>query len=172
MASPLNPGDTLIRALSPREVLALLPQQRPFRFLDELVEIDEHHALGRYRFRSSEFFYAGHFPLMPITPGVILLEAMCQTGLVALGIYLLALELPPAELARRVTLFTDAEVEFFRSVLPEQVVRIEAERVFFRRGKLKSKVRVLFDDGALVAEGLVSGTSILDVAARGAMESA
>ena len=78
--------------LSPGRILELLPQQRPFRFVDEILEVDEQRISGRYTFRPDEFYYAGHFPGRPITPGVILLESMCQVGVVALGIYLFALE--------------------------------------------------------------------------------
>ena len=46
--------------------------------------------VGAYRFREDEFFYRGHFPGRPITPGVILIETMAQIGVVAFGMYLLA----------------------------------------------------------------------------------
>ena len=62
--------------LSPRQILELLPQQHPFRFVDEILEVDEQRISGRYTFRHDEFFYSGHFPGRPITPGVILLESM------------------------------------------------------------------------------------------------
>ena len=104
--------------LTPEQVLDLIPQQRPFRFIDRLVELGEASAVGEYTFRDDETFYAGHFPGHPVTPGVILIETMCQTGLVALGIHLLGMELPAREVAKTVTLFTDAEVEFERVVGP------------------------------------------------------
>src|SRR5260221_3509027 len=127
--------------LTPTQVLELIPQQRPFRFIDRLVEIDENHAVGEYTFRADETFYAGHFPGNPVTPGVILIETMCQTGLVALGIHLLGLELPAEEVAKTVTLFTETEnAEFERIVKPGDTVRIKAQKVFWRRRKLKSNV--------------------------------
>ncbi len=61
-----------------REILALVPQQEPFRFIDEIVSIDEEKIVGAYRFREDAFFYRGHFPGNPITPGVILIETMAQ----------------------------------------------------------------------------------------------
>ncbi len=146
--------------LTADEVLDLIPQKPPFRFLDRLVAIDETSATGEYTFRRDEWFYAGHFPGHPVTPGVILLEAMCQTGLVALGIYLLGLESPREEVARTVTLFTDSQVEFERVVPPGASVRIHADRVFWRRRKLRSSVRLTLADGTPVAAGVVSGMGV------------
>ena len=85
---------------------------------------------------------------------------MCQTGLVALGIYLLGLEQPRDEVAKTVTLFTDSQVEFERVVLPGQTVRVEAQKVFWRRRKLKSNVTLSLADGTLVARGLVAGMGV------------
>lgn len=146
--------------LTPDEVLALIPQQRPFRFLDRLLEIDERHAVGEYTFRPDEMFYDGHFPGAPVTPGVILLETMCQTGLVALGIYLLGLTEPREEVARTMTLFTDGEIEFARVVRPGETVRVAAETVFWRRRKLKVKVELGLPDGTPVARGTVAGMGV------------
>ena len=146
--------------LTPEQVLALIPQQRPFRFIDRLVELSESTAVGEYTFRVDENFYKGHFPGNPVTPGVILVEAMCQTGLVALGIHLLGLELPLEEVAKTITLFTDAEVEFARVVPPETTVRVRAQKLFWRRRKLKSNVVLTLADGTYVAGGTVSGMGV------------
>ena len=43
-------------------LLELLPQQEPFRFVDEIVEVDEEHIVARYTFRPDADFYRGHFP--------------------------------------------------------------------------------------------------------------
>lgn len=143
------------------EILALVPQQRPFRFLDELVEIDAEHAIGRCTFSPDEWFYRGHFPGNPVTPGVILLEAMCQTGLVALGLRILSDEVPVEELRRSLTLFTDAQVEFDRVVGPGETLRIEAQRLSWRRRKLRSRVEMFGADGVRVAGGTVSGMGVI-----------
>jgi len=146
--------------LTKEQVLDLVPQKPPFRFVDRLVEINESGAIGEYTFRGDEDFYKGHFPGNPVTPGVILLETMCQTGLVAFGIYLLGLEAPLETVAETVTLFTDGEVEFARVVRPGDTVRVRAEKLFWRRRKLKSKVVLELADGTLVASGTVSGMGV------------
>ena len=147
--------------LTPTQVLELIPQQRPFRFIDRLIEIDDSHAVGEYTFRADETFYAGHFPGHPVTPGVILIETMCQTGLVALGIYLLGLEIPAEEVAKTVTLFTEtSNAEFERIVRPGDTVRIKAQKVFWRRRKLKSNVELELADGTPVAKGTVAGMGV------------
>ena len=146
--------------LTPAEILDLLPQQRPFRFVDEILEVDETRILGRYRFREDEWFYAGHFPGRPITPGVILLESMCQVGVVALGIYLFALEYTTKEARAFTTLFVDAESEFMKSVLPGETVTIRGERIFWRRNKLRARIEMFAADGTLVAQTTASGLGV------------
>jgi len=145
------------QVLTPAQVLELVPQQPPFRFIDELIELGDKRIVGRYTFSKDEYFYKGHFPKRPVTPGVILLETMCQTGVVALGIYLLAKELPVADLTKHTTLFTDAEVEFTGMVEPGDTVTIIAEPVFWRRRKLRSRVEMQNSKGDVVASAVVSG---------------
>ncbi len=143
--------------LTPKDVLELMPQRPPFLFLDRLLKLSADGAVGEYTFRQDESFYAGHFPGDPVTPGVILIETMCQTGLVALGIHLLGLTASRAEVERTLTLFSDCDVEFSRPVRPGETVRVEAERLFWRRGKLRSSVRLLRGDGQIAAQGVVAG---------------
>ncbi|MEE2664712.1 MAG: hypothetical protein VX681_11400 [Myxococcota bacterium] len=73
---------------TPDEVLARIPQQEPFRFIDGIDELDPNHIVAHYTFREAAEFYRGHFPGNPITPGVLLTEAMAQAGVVAFGLYL------------------------------------------------------------------------------------
>lgn len=148
--------------LTPQDLLKRLPQQRPFRFVDEIVSVDERSIHGRYTFRTDEVFYEGHFPGNPITPGVILLESMCQVGVVCMGIYLVALELPPKQQHGWITLFSDAEVEFNRSVLPGDTVDIRGELVFWRRRKLRAKVAMTNREGVVVAHTTASGIGVRD----------
>jgi 3-hydroxyacyl-[acyl-carrier-protein] dehydratase len=143
--------------LSPSEVLTLLPQQEPFRFVDEILEVSENHIVARYRFRPEADFYRGHFPGNPVTPGVILLECIAQVGVVALGIYVVALASGLGAVERGLALFADAHVDFSGIVNPGERVTISARKVFFRRGKLRSKAEMHLDDGTLVCSATISG---------------
>ena len=147
--------------MGPNEILSYLPQQDPFRFLDEIIELDDCHIVGRYTFKEDEYFYKGHFPGDPVTPGVILTESMAQTGVVALGLYLTYLKVGKEELNKWTTFFTDNQMEFYKPVFPGSTVIIKGEKQFFRRMKLRSKVRMFLENGDLVAEGIVSGMGVL-----------
>ena len=146
--------------LRPDQVLELLPQQEPFRFIDEILEVSEDRIVARYTFPRDTDFYRGHFPGRPITPGVILLECVAQVGVVALGIYLVALEAGIEAVQRRLALFSDAHVEFSGVVKPGQRVTVTARKLFFRRGKLRSEAEMHLDDGTLVCSATISGMGV------------
>jgi 3-hydroxyacyl-[acyl-carrier-protein] dehydratase len=142
-------------------LLELIPQERPFRFIDEIVSVNDLAIEGRYTFRPDESFYAGHFPGQPVTPGVILLECMCQVGVVALGIFLLAAEKASPEEAREwTTMFSDAQVDFLKPVLPGETVTVKAEKIFWRRMKLRCRIEMFDSSGALVAQATASGIGV------------
>jgi 3-hydroxyacyl-[acyl-carrier-protein] dehydratase len=155
-------------APSPAEVLALLPQQEPFRFVDEILEVDEDHIVSRYTFRPQADFYRGHFPGNPITPGVLLIEAMAQTGVVALGIYLVGRERGLEDVRRVLTVFTDVTAEFSGVVRPGDTVTIRARKVFFRRMKLRAEVEMRKADGSIVATATLAGMGIAAAAGEAA----
>jgi len=146
--------------MTPEEVLAAIPQQEPFRFIDEIRSLGEDHIVAAYRFRPELDFYRGHFPGRPITPGVILVEAMAQAGVVALGLYLLTLELGDEEARKFTTLFTDVQIDFSGIVEPGAHVITTGRKVFFRRHKLRSQVEMRIEDGPVVASGTLSGMGV------------
>ncbi len=143
--------------LTAAETLAELPQREPFRFVDEILEVGDEEIVAAFRFRQDHDFYRGHFPGNPVTPGVILVEAMAQVGVVALGIYLLAKQAGIEEVRRVVTMFTDMQVDFTGVVRPGDRVITTGRKVFFRRLKLRSTVEMRLEDGPVVCSGTLSG---------------
>lgn len=139
------------------KILNAIPQKYPFRFIEDIIELSDKHIIGKYTYKSNEFFYEGHFPEMPITPGVIILETMAQTGVVALGIYLEFLSNKPVN---KLTFFTEAQVEFLNTVLPKETVLIRGDLIYYRKNKIKSKVEVKKENGILIASGELAGVGI------------
>jgi len=60
------------------EIVKLIPQRPPFRFLDEVLELSDSHIVSTYLFTGRESFYHGHFPGDPVMPGCLGLDAMWQ----------------------------------------------------------------------------------------------
>lgn len=142
--------------------LSLIPQQPPFRFIDDILDVNDATIHASYRFREDEVFYKGHFPGNPITPGVILIETMAQTAVVAMGIYqLLCRGVTDIELQEMTTLFAFADaVEFTGIVHPGERVHIFGDLLYLRRGHLKTKARIERENGETVCSGILTGTGV------------
>lgn len=120
----------------------ILPQQPPFLFVDEYLELDENHCLAKYTFKENEWFFKGHFPGNPLVPGVILIEAMAQTGVVSLGLFYFANKnkIPLEKAKGKVSsLFTNVdEVEFLEKVRPGETIFILCYQKFCRFNKIET----------------------------------
>lgn len=144
-------------------ILDVIPHKHPFRFIDDILELSEEHIEGIYRFKGNEYFFGGHFPDHPVTPGVILVEAMAQTGIVALGLYLIMKEngLSMAQLKNVMTFFTNIEeVEFTKIVMPDEDVVLWGDKVYFRQGKIMARTRMERRNGEIVCSGILAGMGV------------
>jgi len=71
--------------MSLQEIEQAIPHRPPFLLVDEIVDRGEDWIVCRKTFREDEYFYAGHYPEFPITPGVLLCEAAMQAGAILLS---------------------------------------------------------------------------------------
>jgi 3-hydroxyacyl-[acyl-carrier-protein] dehydratase len=122
-----------------------LPHRAPFLLLDTLVSIEPGvRASARWTLRGDEWFFPGHFPGRPTTPGVLLLESIAQCGAVVV--------LSDPRYVGRLPLFGGVEsARFRRQVLPGDTVDLECEmtKLSARGGKGRGSASV---DGVLAAQ--------------------
>lgn len=145
--------------LTPAEVLSLVPQQRPMRFIDAIDEVDEEHILGRYTWKPEDCADDS------VVPPFKMIEMGAQIGSVAWCIYHMTLTMSSEEIGQLVGFFTHVDnVEFLEVVRAGDKVACLASfdgEGYFRSGKLLSRIEIQFDggpkDGKTIMTGLLAG---------------
>ncbi|MCP2519062.1 3-hydroxyacyl-ACP dehydratase FabZ [Candidatus Aminicenantes bacterium AC-708-M15] len=102
------------------KILGLLPHRYPFLLVDKIIEIEEgKRIVGIKNVTINEQFFQGHFPKKPVMPGVLILEAMAQTGAL-----LLIGSIPERE--KKLIYLTGIEkARFRRPVVPGDQLKME-----------------------------------------------
>jgi beta-hydroxyacyl-ACP dehydratase FabZ len=132
------------------QIMETLPHRYPFLLVDRILELETgKRVVGIKNVTINEPFFQGHFPGHPIMPGVLLLEAMAQTGGV---LAMRSAEAEGIDIKNKVIYFmTIDKVKFRKPVLPGDQVRFELDLI-----KARSNIRgfkaLAFVDGAVVAE--------------------
>ena len=103
------------------EILKILPHRTPFLLIDRIDEMEPgKRAVGTKCVSFNEPYFAGHFPGMPVVPGVLIIEALAQVGAVAL--------LSEEENKGKVAFFGGIDNARFKDkVVPGDVLRLEVE---------------------------------------------
>lgn len=132
--------------LSSDEIRNMLPHRYPFVMVDKIIELEPgKRVVGVKNVSANEYYFQGHFPSKQIMPGVLIVEALAQTA----GIAISAIEENKNKLG---VLASIESMKFKKSVVPGDVLKLEAEIISFRMNVAKASVRATVD-GKTAAEG-------------------
>ncbi|MFC1895198.1 3-hydroxyacyl-ACP dehydratase FabZ [Thermodesulfobacteriota bacterium] len=133
-----------------REIMKLLPHRYPFVLVDRILELTPgQKVVGLKNVTINEPFFQGHFPGMPVMPGVLIIESMAQTGgvLVFSGL--------PEDLHGSLIYFTGIDkVRFRKTVVPGDQLMLEVTL-------LRQRARVVKISGTATVDGSVAAEAEL-----------
>ena len=124
--------------LNREQIKTVIPQREPFLLIDEVIALEPgRKCIAKKYLTQADFWVPGHFPGMPVTPAVMTIEMLAQTGAVCIG----AME----QYKGRVALFAKIDkAKFRRQLVPGEVVVLEMEMVKLRNsvgvGRAKATV--------------------------------
>lgn len=128
----------MVNSLDIRQILEILPHRYPFLLVDRVLELDleKGYVLAQKNLTFNENFFQGHFPGVPIMPGVLILEALAQAG----GI-LVHLKVPGDKIA---ILLNVNQAKFRNPVKPGDVLLLRGQGIHFsnKGGRIKAEALV------------------------------
>ena len=133
-----------------QEIMDFLPHRYPFLLIDRVVEFEPAKRLVAIKnVTMNEPFFQGHFPGLPIMPGVLVIEAMAQAGAI-----IMMTEMPDRD--TKLAVFTGIEkAKFRRQITPGDQLRIEVDVLAFRSriGRMEAKAYV---DGKVACQATLT----------------
>lgn len=151
-----------MKEIMPEEiVLNSIPHRPPFLFVDRVVELSDDKIIAERKLRNDEFFFKGHYPQIPLMPGVLMCEAIFQTA----GVFMSQKLLKGSDISGKVPVLTRVEsAKFKRMAFPGNVLTLEAtfsqkiKDFYFFKGCAKKEgqtlVSIEFVLGMVPFEGL------------------
>ncbi len=142
--------------LDVKQIMELIPHRHPFLLVDRIVELEEgKRIVGIKNTTINDAFFQGHFPGYPVMPGVLIVEALAQTG----GVLLFKSK---PELRGRVMYFGGIDHARFRKpVVPGDTLRLEVEITGMRQRLVRMNGRALVN-GEVVTEAEMSAVIAKD----------
>ncbi len=133
-----------------REIRDFLPHRYPFLLVDRILDVEPGVKIrGLKNVTMNEPFFQGHFPGEPIMPGVLILEAMAQTGIIFAKIT------DPEDLADKLMVFAGMDgVRFRRQVVPGDQLIMELELIKRKKTLWKMGAKAMVD-GETVTEAVL-----------------
>lgn len=127
------------------DIKNILPHREPFLFVDEVLELSEKKIVAKRLIKDDEYFFKGHFPQEPIMPGVLIVEALAQTG----GVMLLR------KYSGAIPLFMGIDKARFRKIVkPGDTLVMEVE-LLQERGTIVKIFGTAKVNGELVCEAMI-----------------
>jgi len=132
-----------------QQIMEILPHRHPFLMIDTIEELDPGvRAVGKKCVTFQEPCFAGHFPGNPVMPGVLIIEAMAQTGAVAL--------LGEPQWKGKTAYFAGIEkARFKKMVRPGDILLIET-KILWVKGPMGKGESVAYVDGEVAAKADLS----------------
>lgn len=124
--------------LGSKDIASILPHRYPFLLVDKVIHLDleNNEIIGQKNVTINEHFFVGHFPDAPIMPGVLILEALAQTG----GI----LVHQKGYVKKIAVLLNIARAKFRKPVIPGDILHLHAHGVHISAngGKIKARAMI------------------------------
>lgn len=127
------------------QIKEILPHRYPFLLIDRVISIYGNKIVAIKNVTANENYFQGHFPIEPVMPGVLIIEALAQTGAVAI--------LSKDEFKGKIAYFAGIDkAKFRRKVVPGDTLRLEVELTKLR-GRAGVGYGIAYVDDKKVCEG-------------------